>query len=342
MDIHVHGLIEFEKILDYTFTESILLTRQRITIQQLLDQQNNESTDNDDKKLIRHLTTYSDGIMSIIVKLPETTIQRQPCFSWTVDQEKVQSACWILEAIMPRIVNFQLQLKLGHKHIQLQQYKVAHTFYKTATTYATETETLAHRWKWKLPTMNHHILTTKWHLAQKYYSECLQLLCTVGVGIQTETKDTVMYTLSQRILRAASLSFMHWKSNEAGSIITLADGLRYMYSANILWNREEYGSSIYRLENWVHNRSFPTGKWEILEKEFEKIPFLLQERIHTNNGAYFESIRAAITLPDIQTIIHTKNTKHPEKGQYEDTDPSSDQQNLDSALLMSTSRGDNS
>jgi hypothetical protein len=231
---------------------------------------------------------------------------------------------------------------MGHKHVQLQQYKAANKYYKQAETLATETETLATRWKWKLPTMNHQVLSTKWHIAQKYYSECLQLLCTVSVGIQSETKDSAMYTLSQRILRAASLSFIHWKSDEAGSIITLADGLRYMYSANILWNREEYGQSIHRLQHWVCNRSIPTGNWEMLEKEFEKIPFLLQERIHTNNGAYFEPIRAAITLPDIQTIIHRKNTKHPEKGPYEDTGPSSDQQNLDSALLMSASRGDNS
>ena len=342
MDIHLRGQVEFEKILDYTFTQSITLTRQRITIQQLLDQQNNEPTDDDHRQLIRHLTTYSDGIGAVIVKLPETTIQIQPCFSWTIDNERVQSACWILEAIMPKIVNFQLQLKMGHKQVQLQQYKAANKCYKTAEKLAKETETLANRWKWKLPTMNHQILATKWHIAQKYYSECLQELCMLSVGIQMETKDTAMYTLSQRILRAASLSFIHWKSDEAGSIITLADGLRYMYSANILWNREEYGQSIHRLENWVCNRSIPTGNWEMLEKEFEKIPFLLQERIHTNNGAYFEPIRAAITLPDIQTIIHRKNTKHPEKGPYEDTGPSSDQQNLDSALLMSASRGDNS
>ena len=341
MDIHVRGQVEFEKILDYTFTNSITLTRQRITIQQLLDQQNNESTDDDHKKLIRHLTTYSDGIASIIVKLPETTIQCQPCFSWTIDHERVQSSCWILEALMPKIVSFQLQLKMGHKHVQLQQYKAANKCYKTATITTTETETLVNRWKWKLAGMNQRILSSKWHLAQKYYSECLQLLCTVSVGIQTETNDTAMYTLSQRILRAASLSFIHWKTNEVGSIITMADGLRYMYSANILWNREEYGQSIHRLDNWVCNRSIPTGNWDILEKEFEKVPFLLQERIHTNNGAYFEPIRAAITLPDIQTIIHTKNTKHPEKGPYENTDPSSDQQNPDSALLMSASRGDN-
>ena len=334
MDIHIHGQIEFEKILDYTFTESITLTRQRITIQQLLDQ-GSELTDT--RPLIRHLTTYSKGIESILVKLPETTIQQQPCFSWSINQEKIQSACWILEAIMPKVVNYQLQLEIGHQHVREEQYKDANKWYKTAAKLATETSLLTRRWKWKLPTMNHQIIATDWHQAQTHYSECLQQLCTIAVGIQTETNDTVMYTLSQRTLRAARLSYMHWKTNEAGSIITLADGLRYMYSANILWNREEYGQSIHRLEKWVSKRNIPTGYWQILKQEFEKIPFLLQERIHTNNGAYFEPIRAAITLPDIQTIIHMKNTKHPEKGPYEDTDLSSNQQSLDSVLLTTTS-----
>lgn len=82
-----------------------------------------------------------------------------------------------------------------------------------------ETGALARRWKWKLPTMNHQILAANWHLAQKYYSECLQQLCTIAVRIQTKTNDTSMYTLSQQTLRAASLSYMHWKTNKAGSII---------------------------------------------------------------------------------------------------------------------------
>jgi len=334
MNIHVRGQIEFEKILDYTFTESIALTRQRIAIQQLLDQR---GTDDDHKQLIRHLTTYSKGIESILTKLPETTIQHQPCFSWSIDNETVQSACWILEAIMPKVVNYQLHVEVGHQHIQQEQYKDANQCYKTAAKLATETEALTRRWKWKLPTMNHQILATNWHIAQKHYSECLQQLCTIAVGIQTETNDTVMYTLSQRTLRAASLSYMHWKTNEAGSILTLADGLRYMYSAHILWNREEYGQSIHRLKKWVANQEIPTGNWKLLQKEFEKIPFLLQERIHTNNGAYFGIIQAATTLPDIQTIIHTKNTTHPKKGPYEDNDPLSDQQRLESDLTTPTS-----
>lgn len=88
-------------------------------------------TYDDHKQLIRHLTTYSKGIESILAKLPETTIQRQPCFSWSIDHEKLQSACWILEAIMPKVVNY-LHLDVGHKHVQEGQYKDANKCYKTA------------------------------------------------------------------------------------------------------------------------------------------------------------------------------------------------------------------
>ena len=66
MDIHVRAPIEFEKILDYTFTNSIQMTRQRISIQQLLDQQSEDSSEEDKKQLIRHLNMYSNEIKAVI------------------------------------------------------------------------------------------------------------------------------------------------------------------------------------------------------------------------------------------------------------------------------------
>ena len=341
MDIHVRGSIEFEKILDYTFTNAISLTRQRIAIQQFLDQKDEESTDSDHQQLIRHLTTYGRAMQSCISKLSGTNITIQPCFSWSINHEPIQSACWVLEAIMPNIVNLQLQLDLGHKSVEQENYKQANKYYKKAHEIPKETEILNRQWKWKIPSMNHKICSTSWHIAQQYYTECLQQLCTISVGIQSETNDKSMYTLAQRTLRSAALSYAHWKTDEVGKIITLSDGLRYLYSSNILWNREEYGQSIYRLEHWLQKTEIDP-QWPILKREFEKINFLLQERRHTNEGAYFETIGPARALPDLPTIIHTKNIKHPEKGmlQNQDNQPSN-QQNLNSALLTTTSLPNN-
>jgi hypothetical protein len=314
MDIHIHNQIEFEKILDYSFPESISLTRQRISIQQFLDQKDSDSTDNDNEKLIKHLTQYTKDIKALIRKLPETVLEKQPCFSWSVDHEELQTACWLFEAIMPTVVNFQLHVELGNLSVQEEQYKAANKHFKKAETLAKDAESLATSWKWKLPYMNHKIMEPSWHKAQQLRTETLQQLCTISVGIQNETNSKVMYTISQRALRAASLSYMQWKTKHAEELIKIADGLRYMYSSNILWNREEYGHSIYRLENWILNRSIETGFWRIFDLEFQKIPFLLQERHHTNNGAYFDAVKQGFTLPNIEEIIRTKNTKHPEKG----------------------------
>ena len=313
MDIHIHNQIEFEKILDYSFSESISLTRQRISIQQFLDQKDCDSTDNDREKLINHLTKYTNDIKGLIEKLPGHIIDKQPCFSWSVDHEELASACWIFEAIMPTVVNFQLHVELGNLSIQEEEFKAANKYFKKAAILAKESEALATSWKWKLPYMNHKIMGPNWHSGQALKAETLQQLCTIAVGINTETNDKAMYTLSQRALRSASLSYIQWKTKHADELIKIADGLRYMYSSNILWNREDYGQSIHRLEHWLVGQSIETGHWRILELEFQKIPFLLQERHHTNNGAYFEAVRPSTELPNIEDIIHMKNIKHPEK-----------------------------
>ena len=110
MDIHVRAPIEFEKILDYTFTNSIQMTRQRISIQQLLDQQSEDSSEEDKKQLIRHLNMYSNEIKAVITNLKNKKLTSQPRFSWSINNETVETPCWLFEAIMPRVVNYKLNL----------------------------------------------------------------------------------------------------------------------------------------------------------------------------------------------------------------------------------------
>ena len=105
MEVSSHTPIEFEKILDYTFTNSIQMTRQRISIQQLLDQQSEESSEEDKKQLIRHLTIYSNQIKTVITNLKNKKLTSQPRFSWSINNETIETPCWLFEAIMPRVVN---------------------------------------------------------------------------------------------------------------------------------------------------------------------------------------------------------------------------------------------
>ena len=94
--------------------------------------------------------------------------------------------------------------------------------------------------------------------------------------------------------------------------------------------------SIFRLEKWINNQKLPKTSFEIIKEEFDKIPFLLQERKHINDGAYFDTLEAATPLPGIKEIIHNLNIKHPEVIQQ-----TLDQHQLDDDLSQVTSLEDN-
>lgn len=336
MDIHIRGPIEFEKILDYTFQETIGLTRQRITIQQLIDQQDELSSTEDQKQLIRHLNNYSSSYKNMYKKLYNATLQKQPCFSWSVNGELIQTPCWLFEAIMPNIVNYELNNRIAFKHLEEQEYKEANKYMKQSEQICDELVKLTTQWKWKLPHMNHRIITNKFWSAQKHKSNAYQQLCTISVGIQQGSSDNILYHLSQRALRASAMSLVHWIQPETDDLLKISDALRYTYSSNILWKKEKYGQSIFRLEKWINNQKLPKTSFEIIKEEFDKIPFLLQERKHINDGAYFDTLEAATPLPGIKEIIHNLNIKHPEVIQQ-----TLDQHQLDDDLSQVTSLEDN-
>ena len=312
MDIHVRAPIEFEKILDYTFTESISMTRQRISIQQLLDQQSEDSPEEDKKQLIRHLNLYSKQIKNMIIKLKNTKLTKQPHFSWSINNETIDTPCWLFEAIMPRVVNYNINVNIAQKKIKNEEFVEANQYLKDAQRCVNECIFLTQSWKWKMPHLTHKILSSQWHLAQKNKMETIIQLNMLSRAQQKENSDKTLYTLAQRALSHSAQSYMYWKDPHTEMLLKLSDAFRYMYSANILWNNAQYGSSIYRLQHWLKGQKIETGAFENFKREFEKIPFLLQERIHINNSAYFEPIEPAADLPDLESIIHTKNIKHPD------------------------------
>lgn len=298
MDIHIRSLIEFEKYLDHHFPKAVNVTRQRMSIQQLLDQQEDKSM------LKRNLEQYSNSIDNIIDKLYQTNcVVQQPCFAWSVNHRIIKSACWLFEALMPKILLSQTYSEEAHELLKDSEIKKANKLFKSAEKYYEKSMGLCLRWKWKLPHMNHNILHAEWHLSKKHLMKSFQHLCYQCIGIKQLTTANPMLTISTRALSSAMLSLAYWKNKDAETVVKIADGLRYLYHSHCLWNAAKYGNSIFTLQNWLQCNHIETGSFALLKEEFEKVPLLLSERIHTNNGAYFDKITAPDELPKIEDII---------------------------------------
>ena len=153
--------------------------------------------------------------------------------------------------------------------------------------------------------MNHKVLQADWNLSQKHLMECFQHFCCICVGINNSTTSKALSTVASRALKSAAYSWMHWKNSMADSCIKMADALNYLYSSDVLWNNGKYGNSIYILQHWLRPVYVETGSFHIIREEFQKIPMLLQERIHTNSGAYFDKICSPEAVPSIEDIIRS-------------------------------------
>jgi len=300
MDIHIRGTVEFEKCLDHTFTDVVAMTRTRMAIQQLLDQRE------DQPLLIHYLEQYTAGIDQLLTKIkPLDSLKIQPCFTWVIDHETIQTPCWLLEAIVPRVVLAHLYAADGQKLMSTSNFKEANKMFKEAEKHFDASFQHTIRWKWKAPHMNHPITNQHWHLAQKHLQMSYQHLCFVGQGIENITSNKPMLTLANRAFKSAVFSAMHWKSTESTDVLHVTDGLRYLYSSNVLWDEGKYGMSIFRLQHWF-GQQIPRTLPGPIQKEFENIDFLLKERIHTNNSAYFDTIEPdSVLMPTLHEIIHS-------------------------------------
>lgn len=296
MNIHIRRPVEFEKCLDHTFRKSIDLTRTRMTIQQLLDSHADEDF------LVKSLESYCTQYLKTLQAIKNTTIlQQQPVFSWSVDGENIQTPCWLFEGIVPHIALYNLYVNQAITKANSGDFKTANKIFKNAERKCEQSCELAAKWKWKVPSMNHSVVRERWHIAQKYTAQTYQHLCYIGVALENDSNSKTLLTFSERAFSTASKAYANWKENNSGQLIKIADGLRHLFDSHVKWEDGAYGSSIYILESYFSEPMPDTFKR--LNEEFEKIPFLLQERLSTNNQAYFDTVKPHETQSTTEEII---------------------------------------
>lgn len=302
MNIHIHHTIEFEKIKDWK--EAISLTRKRISIQQLLDSRES------DTMLITQLVNYIsdfDQTLTMLIKQRHVPLDSIPLFSWNVNGTQLNSSCWKTDAIMARLTLAELLLTTGTQ--ELPNYKMAAATFAKSKLRHQEIIQQLDTWKWKHPENNQFFLQRDWHQASISHLECLRHLAMVSVGIDKNLPNTTLYTVAQRAVQAAAESISFWP-DVRDNLLPLCETLRYYYSANILWEQGEYGQSIHTMQHWLPTKP-DASIYDTVNTELEKIDFLLEERLRTNNGAYFDTVKEPTPLPTPFELIGTKDIKHP-------------------------------
>lgn len=320
MNIHIHRPVEYEKIIANQHPRNIELTRHRMTIQQLLDSGESIST------LESRLKTYIDSFDNVYASIdPTLKLQKQPNFHWVIDSENLQSSCWKFEAILPRIVLSNVIQQQAMECLQDEKYVDASKRLDNAIQQHTDVVKLLHTWTWKLASANHPVLQTKWNMATIHRLHSMKHLCMLCVGIRNETNVNALYTVAQRATAAAATSIAFWPDQT--STLKLCQSMQHLLSSHILWNREEYGGSIERLETWFGHDHVNTFGYTCLKEEIEKVPFLLHERIQINHGAYFEPIKAALPLPTALELIHMgpEDVPHPSSTRNTPMEPALDE-----------------
>jgi len=314
MNIHIRGPVEFEKIFAEPWQFAIDTTRTRMSVQQLLDTQ--ESSQHLRKQLACYIE-QADRLYCHLCKRHTQPIVEHPLFEWSVGDSIIVTPCWKIETILPR---FALAMYTGHEaheSVTQEKFKEAHASFGAKHKLHLQCAAKLSLWKWKLPSLNHDILQSKWHLAQMDMSKGMADLCMLCTGIQKQTGSQAMFIVSQRALRHFARSLVTWPSTQAKDLMNIAEAVRYYYSADILWSQSMYGQSIYRLEHW-YTKNLEFGPFHLLETELGKIPFLAQERRHTNDGAYFDTIGPGAPLVGTNELIHTSestDTPHPTTSQ---------------------------
>lgn len=268
-----------------------------MTIQQLLDSHENQ------EYLAKSLKSYCGQFSVMLDSVKNTTmLTKQPLFSWSVNGESIQTSCWLLEGILPNVALYGLYVEQAVAKANGDDFKTANKLFVQAEAVADTALEMAARWTWKIPAMNHEVVRTRWHLAQKYMAKTYQNLCFIGLGLQNDTNSKTMKTLSDRAFANASKAYANWPQELSQKHIQIADGLRHLFNSNVQWDKGAYGVSIHTLQSYF--TEMPTT-FDLLNKEFEKIPFLLQERITTNNGAYFDPVQPCTLKLTTEQIINS-------------------------------------
>lgn len=301
MNIHIRGPVEFEKILNHSCETAIETTRARMAVQQLLDTQ--ESSQHLTKQLRKYIE-MADKMLAFLSQHHTQPLVEHPLFEWSVNDAIILTPCWRIETILPRFALAVALQHAGHGHVADESFKdAAHAFQEQHKLHL-ECASKLLLWKWKLSHLNHDVLQHKWHVSQADICKGMADLCMLATGIQKQTASKAMFTVSQRALRHFARSLATWPTTQAKDLMNVSEAMRYYYSSDILWSDGQYGQSIYQLETW-DARHVEFGPFQSLKTELGKIPFLAQERRHTNDGAYFDAVAAPEPLAAADQLIHT-------------------------------------
>ena len=318
---HIARAIEYEKIVPFEGNKPIEVTRQRMAVQQLLD------TREDDDVLITRLQNYVQNFDHLKNRLNiHQKLKMQPLFEWTIGSETLKSCCWRLEAIIPRFALTQLHTHKATQAVNNKSFKEAAKIYEQVIHLHKCMLYELEGWTWKLAHMNHNILQKNWHYAQIYHLQSLKHLCMLSLGIQNQTSSNAMYIVAQRAVRDAAIALTYWPIEM--STLEIAETMRYYYSSDILWNKEQYGASIHTLETWLMQNKIDARHFSVIDEEIQKIPLLLKERQQSNNGAYFDIVKAGPLLPTPQELIHTatSDVPHPQYSPQSTTESAPDEE----------------
>lgn len=321
MNIHIRKPVEFEKIIANPHSQYIELTRHRMAVQQLLDSDDNHAS------LKSRLKQYIAGYAQVCASIdPSEKLQKQPLFDWVIDAKPVQSSCWKFETVVARTVMSNLLQKEAFEKIQQGEHVSASNLFKEAAQEHTKAFQCLLAWKWKLASANHPVLQRDWHAGMIHHLQSMQHLCMLCLGLGKQSPSKTLYVVAQRAVASAAKSIAFWPDRV--STLKVSQSMQYLMSSHMLWDREEYGGSIERLQSSIGHDTFEIFGFQSIQDELDKVPFLLQERKQINNGAYFDAIKPAAPLPTPQELIYMgpKDEPHPQSTRNSLMEPVADEE----------------
>lgn len=307
MRIKIHTPVEFEKIIPNDWSESITITRKRLSLQQMLE------SGEQPEHLVQRVADYCKSAHLALLHVgsnAQEPLLQQPLFQWEIDQNVIVSPCWRFEALMPNALLANLRLEEANAHMKNGNYKDAHACYTKSKELHEKCVHHIKLWTWKLPEMNHTVLQPSWHKSRSYICQGSIHLATLAVGLERGSSSSVLYTVAQRAVRSYARAAVEWMQIDVP--MKLAEIMRYYFSSDILWNAEQFGASIHRLKTWVHGQQqVDASLVPIFLCELEKVPDLLNERRQTNDAAYFDVVKAGPPLPSPETLIRIESIDMP-------------------------------
>lgn len=292
MNICIRAQIEYEKILPDNCELSLLCTRSRMSLQYLLDSHNHDHLK---QRLIDHIS-LSDKMLNYVIQNPTMMLNFQPTFEWSIDNKIIQTPCWRVENILPRILLTRIITQDYQEQLQNGSYKESSKQLSQLISYHEQIKHELQLWRWKNDVLQHDELQTDWHESRVLYLEGLKHLCTLCVGLDRNVGTNTLFVLTQKALKSFACSVATWRTSEAGQLLPVVECLRHYFSADLLWSQAKYGGSIYRLKTWCSVSNLDFGAFHILQTTIENVPFLLNERIKLNNSVYYEPVESTEPL----------------------------------------------